>query len=84
MCCISNKSSRIFRIKFCKQVFPVCKHPKYLRFQKATDGKPKLDRGNWQLTFSDIEGKSRTYEAHFSCIKDLRVLWLDDKAFFKA
>jgi len=39
--------------------------------------------GNWQINFSDIEGKPRTFDAHFSCIKDLRVLWLDDKAFFK-
>lgn len=31
---------------------------------------------NWQLTFSDIEGKPRTYNASFSCVKGSRILWL--------
>jgi hypothetical protein len=38
---------------------------------------------NWQIQFSDIEGKLRTYEAMFSCIKGLRILWLDGKPFAK-
>jgi hypothetical protein len=37
----------------------------------------------WQATFSDIEGKPRTFNAHFSCVKGARVLWLDGKAFGK-
>ena len=37
--------------------------------------------GIWQATFSSIEGKPRTYNAHFSCIKGARILWLDGKAF---
>jgi hypothetical protein len=37
----------------------------------------------WQITFSDIEGKPHTYNAYFSCIKGLRILWLDDKSFAK-
>jgi hypothetical protein len=39
--------------------------------------------GNWQINFSDIEGRPRTYNAYFSCIKGLRILWLDNKAFAK-
>jgi hypothetical protein len=38
---------------------------------------------NWQVKLSDIEGKPRTYEAYFSCIKGLRILWLDNKPFAK-
>jgi hypothetical protein len=40
--------------------------------------------GNWQVNFSDIEGKPRTYNVYFSCIKGLRVLWFDGKPFAKA
>ncbi len=36
---------------------------------------------NWQVKFSDIEGKSRTYNAHFSCIKGARLLQLLDAQF---
>lgn len=36
---------------------------------------------NWQISFSDIEGKPRTYNAFFSCVKGARILWLDDRAF---
>lgn len=39
--------------------------------------------GNWRVTFSDIEGKARTYNAYFSCIKGLRILWLDNRPFVK-
>ncbi len=35
----------------------------------------------WQVTFSSIEGKPRTYNAHFSAVKGGRILWLDGKAF---
>jgi len=34
--------------------------------------------GNWQLWLSQIEGKPKTYNAYFSCIKGGRVLWLQD------
>ncbi len=33
---------------------------------------------NWQVNFSDIEGKPKTYNAYFSCIKGARLLWLQD------
>jgi hypothetical protein len=38
---------------------------------------------NWQISFSDIEGKPRTYNAQFVCIKAARVLWIDEKGFGK-
>jgi hypothetical protein len=38
---------------------------------------------NWQVKLSDIEGKPRTYNTYFSCIKGLRILWLDNRAFAK-
>jgi hypothetical protein len=54
-----------------------------IKFQGAkSSGKFSLV-GNWQIHFSDIEGKPRTYNAYFSCIKGLRILWIDDKAFAK-
>lgn len=36
---------------------------------------------NWQISFSDIEGKPRTYNAFFSCVKGNRILWLDERVF---
>jgi hypothetical protein len=39
---------------------------------------------NWQITFSNIEGKPRTYNASFSAVKGARILWLDGTAFGKA
>jgi hypothetical protein len=38
---------------------------------------------NWQVTFSSIEGKPRTYNASFSAVKGARILWLGDTAFGK-
>ena len=34
---------------------------------------------NWQMHFSDIQGKAKTYNAYFSCFKGGRILWLQDK-----
>ena len=39
--------------------------------------------GVWQATFSDIEGRPRTFNTYFSCIRGARILWLDGKAFGK-
>lgn len=33
---------------------------------------------NWQIWFSDIERKQKTFNAHFSCIRGGRILWLQD------
>ncbi|RAW02850.1 hypothetical protein [Pseudochryseolinea flava] len=35
-------------------------------------------KGNWQVVFSKIENKPKTYNAYFSAIKGGRVLWLQD------
>lgn len=55
-----------------------------IKFQSVKSGGNFSMAGNWQITFSDIEGKARTYNTHFSCIKGLRILWLDDRAFAKS
>ena len=39
---------------------------------------------NWQVNFSNLEGKPRTYSASFSAVKGARILWLDGTAFGKA
>jgi hypothetical protein len=36
---------------------------------------------NWQIHFSDLEGKPKTYNAFFSCVKDARILWLEDSSY---
>ena len=36
---------------------------------------------NWQLWFSAIEKKPKTYNAYFSCIKGGRILWLQDTGY---
>ncbi|MCX6316312.1 MAG: hypothetical protein NTW29_03420 [Bacteroidetes bacterium] len=36
---------------------------------------------NWQVQFSDIEGKPQKYDAYFSCIKGARILWLQDAVY---
>jgi hypothetical protein len=38
---------------------------------------------NWQVSFSDIEGKPKTYNAQFVCIKGARVLWIGETGFGK-
>ena len=43
-----------------------------IKFQSVkSNGKFTLPN-NWQVTFTDIEGKPRTYNAFFSCVKGLR------------
>ncbi|HCM75214.1 MAG TPA: hypothetical protein DIS90_02445 [Cytophagales bacterium] len=52
-----------------------------MKFQSAkSDGKHTLPN-NWQIQFSDLEGKPKTYNAFFSCIKGARLLWLEDSAY---
>ncbi|MDZ7650959.1 MAG: hypothetical protein U5K54_29605 [Cytophagales bacterium] len=36
---------------------------------------------NWQINFSDLEGKPKTYNAFFSCIKGFRILMLEDAGY---
>ena len=54
-----------------------------IKFQSVKSSGKFSMNGNWQINFSDMEGKPRTYNAYFSCIKGLRILWLDDRAFAK-
>jgi hypothetical protein len=39
--------------------------------------------GIWEVAFSDMEGKPRTFNAYFSCVRGARILWLDSKAYGK-
>jgi hypothetical protein len=36
---------------------------------------------DWQIYFSELEGKPKTYDAYFSCIKGGRILWMNDAKF---
>lgn len=55
-----------------------------LKFQGAkADGTFTLPTP-WQIRFSDIEGKPRTYDAYFSCIKGARLLWLGETGYGRA
>jgi len=52
-----------------------------IKFQSVkSDGMHTLPN-NWQIHFSDVEGKPRTYNAFFSCVKGARILWLEDSAY---
>jgi len=55
-----------------------------IKFQNVkSNGKISLP-SIWQLSFSDIEGKPRTYNVYFSCIKGARILWIGDTAYGKS
>jgi hypothetical protein len=54
-----------------------------IKFQSVkSNGKFNLP-SIWQVSFSDIEGKPRTYNTFFTCIKGARVLWIGDTCFGK-
>jgi hypothetical protein len=48
-----------------------------IKFQSVKSSGSFSLPSNWQVTFSDIEGKPRTCNASFSCVKGSRILWLD-------
>jgi len=52
-----------------------------IKFQSVKSSGKFSMSGNWKINFSDLEGKPRTYNARFSCVKGARILWLDDRAF---
>lgn len=55
-----------------------------IKFQSVkSKGQFSVPNG-WHVTFSDIEGKPRTFDASFSHIKGLKVLWLDSTPYAKA
>lgn len=47
-------------------------------FAKATGNGTVKSLNNWQLYFSNIEGKAKTYDVYFSAVKGGRVLWMND------
>ena len=55
-----------------------------IKFQSVKSNGNFSVPNNWQVSFSDIEGKPRTYNASFSCIKGARILWLGDTGFGKS
>ncbi|HTE30901.1 MAG TPA: hypothetical protein VK666_11045, partial [Chryseolinea sp.] len=54
-----------------------------IKFQSAKSSGKFSVLNNWQVSFSDIEGKPRTYNVQFTCIKGARVLWIGDTGFGK-
>ena len=38
---------------------------------------------NWEVHFTDIEGKPKTYNVQFTCIKGARILWIGSTGFGK-
>jgi hypothetical protein len=54
-----------------------------IKFQSVkSNGKFSLP-DNWKIYFSDMEGKPKTCNVFFSCIKGARVLWIGDTGFGK-
>jgi len=52
-------------------------------FQGAKSAGKFTVPSNWQVHFSDMEGKPKTYPAYFSCVKGTRILWLDGTSYGK-
>ncbi len=52
-----------------------------IKFQSAKSSGTFSLPSNWRVTFSDIEGKPRTYDAFFSCVKGSRILWLGETGY---
>ena len=55
-----------------------------IKFQSAKSNGTYTMLNNWQAKFSDIEGKPRTYNVQFTCIKGARVLWIGESSFGKS
>jgi hypothetical protein len=54
-----------------------------IKFQSVKSAGNFTVVNNWQIKFSDIEGKPKTYNAQFTCIKGARVLWIGETGFGK-
>lgn len=52
-----------------------------IKFSNAKSSGTFTNPNNWQIHFSDLEGKPRLYNAYFSCIKGARILWLQDTGY---
>jgi hypothetical protein len=55
-----------------------------IKFQSAKSSGKFTIPNNWQVHFSDLEGKPKTYNVSFTCIKGARILWIDGTGFGKA
>ena len=54
-----------------------------IKFQSVKSSGTFTMPNNWQVKFSDIEGKPKTDNVQFVCIKGARVLWIGDSGFGK-
>ena len=54
-----------------------------IKFQSVKSNGKFTMINNWQVGFSDIEGKPKTYNVQFTCIKGARVLWIGETGFGK-
>ena len=54
-----------------------------IKFQSVKSAGKFTVVNNWQVKFSDIEGKPKTYNVQFVCIKGARVLWIGETGFGK-
>jgi hypothetical protein len=52
-----------------------------IKFSGAKSSGKFTNPNNWQIQFSDLEGKPRLYNAYFSCVKGARILWLQDTGY---
>lgn len=52
-----------------------------IKFQSAKSAGKFSVPTNWTISCSEIEGKPKTYNAYFSCIKGARILWLEDQSY---
>ena len=52
-----------------------------IKFQSVKASGQFSVTNNWQVKFSKIEGKPRTYDASFAAVKGARILWLDGTAY---
>jgi len=52
-----------------------------IKFSGAKSSGKFTNPNNWQIHFSELEGKPRLYNAYFSCVKGARILWLQDTGY---
>jgi hypothetical protein len=52
-----------------------------IKFSSAKSSGKFTNPNNWQIHFSDLEGKPKLYNAYFACIKGARILWLQDTSY---
>jgi hypothetical protein len=52
-----------------------------IKFSGAKSSGKFTNTNNWQIHFSDLEGKPKLYNAYFSCVKGARILWLQDTSY---